>query len=109
MRGGKRLGAGRRPRFGAYRETTTMRVPAALKEDIIGYIERQCGSGDQSGPKIVTKSKRGTPQGRTDRVTFSKDDLTEGITILSHALQLRANAGGAIKDEIRRALKILAF
>lgn len=109
MRGGKRPGAGRRPRFGAYRETTTMRVPAPLKQDIIAYIEHLCGGGDQGGPKIVTKSKQGTSQGKTDNVAFSKDGHTEAITILNQALQLRANAGGAMKGEIRRALKILAF
>lgn len=109
MRGGKRPGAGRRPRFGAYHKTTTIRVPAPLKQDIIAYIERLCADGASQDAKIVTKSKRASPVRQTDNVTFSKDDLNAALTLLNHALYLRANAGGAIKHEIRKALKILQF
>ncbi len=109
MRGGKRPGAGRRPRFGTYHKTTTIRVPAPLKQDIIAYIERLCAVGQSPEVKIVTKSKRIAPANHTDHVTFSKDELNAALTLLNDALQLRANAGGAIKHEIRKSLKILQF
>ncbi len=108
MRGGKRPGAGRRPRFGAYHKTTTMRVPAPLKKDVIAYIERLCADSASQDGKIVTKSKRAAAS-QTDNVTFSKDALNAAITLLNEALHLKANAGGAIKQEIRKVLRILQF
>lgn len=42
MRGGRRQGAGRKPRFGQYKETATMRVPVQLKQQIIAFIEDMC-------------------------------------------------------------------
>ena len=107
MRGGKRPGAGRRPRFGAYHKTTTMRVPAPLKQDVIAYIERLCADSASQDGKIVTKSKRGFAASQTDNVTFSKDALNAAIALLNEALHLKANAGGAIKHEIRKVLRIL--
>jgi len=107
MRGGKRPGAGRRPRFGAYHKTTTMRVPAPLKQDIIAHIEHLCADGESQ--YVVTKSKRVAPASQTDNVTFSKDDLNAAVALLNEALHLKANAGGAIKREIRKALQLLQF
>ena len=109
MRGGKRPGAGRRPRFGTYHKTTTIRVPTPLKQDIIAYIERLCADGESSEIKTVTKSNRIAQLSHSDHVTFSKDELNAVLRLLNDALQLRANAGGAIKHEIRKSLKILQF
>lgn len=109
MRGGKRPGAGRRPRFGAYHQTTTMRVPAALKQEIIAHIERLCVDGESQDVKTVTKSKRVAPASQTENVTVSKDELSAALALLNDALHLKANAGGAIKHEIRKSLKILQF
>ena len=109
MRGGKRPGAGRRPRFGAYHETTTMRVPAPLKQDVIAYIERLCADSASQDGKIVTKSKRAVAASQTDNVIFSKDALNAAIALLNESLHLKANAGGAIKQEIRKVLQILQF
>ena len=107
MRGGKRPGAGRRPRFGGYHQTTTMRVPAPLKQEIIAYIEHLCT--DSQSQYVVRKSKRAAPSSQTDKVTFSKDELNMALTLLNEALHLKANAGGAIKREIRKALQLLQF
>ncbi|WP_022946969.1 hypothetical protein [Methylohalobius crimeensis] len=38
-RGGKRTGAGRKSRYGV--ETTTVRIPAALKEEVLAFVERR--------------------------------------------------------------------
>ncbi len=107
MRGGKRAGAGRRPRFGPYRETTTMRVPAQLKADIIAYIESICADTNQSEPKMEAASKQAVKQAKTDRVSVSKHKLSQAVTVLKRSLKLKANAGGAIKAEIRKAVDIL--
>ena len=109
MRGGKRKGAGRRPRFGQYRETTSMRVPVQLKQDIIAFIESMCGDTDQSRNNFITKSNHIINQEATGSVTFSEKQIIGGINILELALRLKANAGGAIKNEIRKALRILQF
>ena len=109
MRGGKRPGAGRRPRFGTYHKTTPMRVPAPLKQDIVAYIERLCANSQSREDKMVTKSKGVTAASQTDKVTFSKDDLNAVRALLNEALHLKANAGGAIKHEIRKALQLLQF
>ena len=107
MRGGKRPGAGRRPRFGAYRQTTTMRVPVQLKEQVIAYLEQLCVDTQQSGRRIVSKSKHSARHGQTDYVTVSDKKIKRATAILKAAIKLKANAGGAIKTEIRRALNIL--
>ncbi|GAH33855.1 unnamed protein product, partial [marine sediment metagenome] len=48
-------------------------------------------------------------QEATDSGTFFKKQIIGGINILELALRLKANAGGAIKNEIRKALRILQF
>ena len=109
MRGGKRPGAGRRLRLGTYHKTTPVRVPAPLKQDIVAYIERLCANNQSREDKMVAKSKsKGvTAASQTDKVTFSKDDLNAVRALLNEALHLKANAGGAIKHEIRKVLRIL--
>jgi len=107
MRGGKRQGAGRRPRFGEYRETTTMRVPIQLKQDVIAFIESMCGDTDQSRNNFVTESN--VNHEPKDSVTLSKEQIIQAINILKLSLELKANAGGAIKKEVRKALSILPF
>ena len=107
MRGGKREGAGRHPRFGRYRETTTMRVPAPLKQEIIAFIEKLCSDVAQSHSNFVTKPKNAESQTMAENVTMSRAKITQARNVLEHSLKLRSNAGGAIKKEIREALKIL--
>ena len=102
MRGGKRQGAGRRPRFGQYRETTTMRVPIQLKQDVIDFIESMCSDRDQSRNNFVTESNHTINQELIDSVTLSKEQIKQAINILELSLELKANAGGAIKKEIRK-------
>ena len=109
MRGGKRQGAGRRPRFGEYKETTTMRVPIQLKQDVIAFIESMCGDTDQSRNNFVIESNHIVNQKPKDSVTLSKEQIIQAMNILKLSLELKANAGGAIKKEIRKALSILPF
>ena len=107
MRGGKREGAGRHPRFGRYRETTTMRVPAPLKQEIIAFIERLCADTAPGHPHFETKSKLVGRQGMAEKAAISRAKITQLSNVLEGSLKLRSNAGGAIKKEIRKALKIL--
>lgn len=104
MRGGKRPGAGRRPRFGAHGCTTPMRVPVQLKEEVIAYIEDICRSRHRDAQGDPGDSPR--QEGPRQRA-ISEPELTQVAAILERSLQLKASAGGAIKTEIRRALRIL--
>jgi hypothetical protein len=107
MRGGKRLGAGRRPRFGAYGRTTPMRIPVQLKQEVIAYIEGICRSDHQTERETQTESKQALRTEKTVRGAISEQKLNQATAILERSLQLKANAGGAIKTEIRKALSIL--
>jgi flagellin-specific chaperone FliS len=100
MRGGKRQGAGRKPRFGQYKETATMRVPVQLKQQIIAFIEDMCRKDAQANKDFVTQSD-------TKEVQLRDEKISQAKQILNQSLELKANAGGAIKNEIRKALKIL--
>lgn len=105
MRGGKRLGAGRRPRFGAYGLTTTMRIPVQLKQEIIAFIEGICRSDHRTEPQA--ECRQALKQEETDQGAISKQKLNQAAALLEQSLQLKANAGGAIKTQIRKALNIL--
>jgi hypothetical protein len=107
MRGGKRLGAGRRPRFGAYGLTTTMRIPVELKQEIIAFIEGSCRSDHRTERQTEAESGQALKQEETDQGAISKQKLNQAAALLEQSLQLKANAGGTIKTEIRKALNIL--
>lgn len=107
MRGGKRQGAGRKPRFGQYKETATMRIPVQLKQEIIAFIEHLCRKGTQVEKDYVAQSKGNEIQRENDNVTLSKERVFQAKQILDQSLNLKANAGGAIKNEIRKAMNIL--
>jgi len=83
-RGGKRRGAGRKR---STDPTVTIRVPqskvALVKEWIKGERSVPCQSDGSVGK------------------------IADSISILNHALGLKANAGGKIKTEIRKVLNIL--
>ena len=120
MRGGKRKGAGRKPRYGNYKDTTTMRVPVALKPEIVSFIEKLCGrrttddnvaeskeQGKEVDCESVTKTKGGEGDRANECVAISEEAVRRAGKILRESLKLRANAGGAIKSEIRVALDLL--
>lgn len=107
MRGGKRQGAGRKPRFGHYKETVTMRVPVQLKQEIIAFIDHVCQKDVQTEKDYVTQSEGSKIQLDNDNVTLSKEKVFKIKQILTQSLKLKANAGGAIKNEIRKAMNIL--
>lgn len=73
--------------------TKTVRVPIVLADKVIEYAR----SLDTSDSDNFTNHSRVT----TERVK-------QAIEILNHAVTLKANAGGAIKAEIRRALDLLS-
>lgn len=85
-RGGKRKGAGRHK---SADPTVTIRVPGSKKETIrqwlkSGEFENICPSHSQI-----------------------KTNKEEVLAILHHALTLKANAGGKIKQEIRAAIGLM--
>lgn len=82
-RGGKRTGSGRKKNTDP---TVTIRVPVSQKKRIQNWI------------------KKGGPVGglqTEERVT------AKPLKILADALTLKANSGGKIKTEIRRAIVLL--
>lgn len=107
MRGGKRQGAGRKPKFGQYKETVTMRVPVQLKQEIIAFIEFACQEDILTHKEYVTQSESSKFPLNKDNVTLSKEKVSKIKQILSQSLKLKANAGGAIKNEIRKAMHFL--
>jgi hypothetical protein len=120
MRGGKRKGAGRKPRYGNYKDTTTMRVPVELKPEIVSFIENLCGQrgrdenvaktkevGNGAENENVTKTDSLENACGNENVTISGEAISRAGKVLRDSLGLRANAGGAIKKEIRVALDIL--
>ena len=92
-RGGARPNSGPPPSW-KYGRTTTIRVPRALAVQI-KHLVRQLDEGRleyDTGSEI-------------EGDTSSK--MAEAVEILTEALKLKSNAGGKIKVEIRKALKLL--
>ncbi len=83
-RGGKRAGAGRKKSIDP---SVTIRVPTSMKQSVKEWITVKNGfiSRDQKVHERVTRS----------------------IGLLESALHLKANAGGKIKSEIRKAIALL--
>lgn len=69
-------------------KTKTIRVPVAIVDEVL-------------------LAARLIDEGKALSADTSKQDLSQAIAILSDALKLKANAGGAIKQEIRKALEML--
>jgi len=83
-RGGKRMGVGRKKNSDS---SITIRVPVLMKQTIKEWI------------------KTGSPMSQRNQEV--KEKLVDSIGLLENALQLKANAGGKIKTEIRRAIELL--
>jgi hypothetical protein len=85
-RGGKRSGAGRRKNSDP---TVTIRVPISQKEIIKQWLKTKNNERGESSYSLGENS--------TKKI----------LTILQHALTLKANAGGKIKQEIRLAIGLM--
>lgn len=70
--------------------TRTIRVPIVLAEQVTEYAR----SLDRSESQVLTQN-------------LSLSRVDEAVAILEQALTMRANAGGAIKSQIREALELL--
>lgn len=68
------------------------------------------GSGRKpSGAPVRSKVVRVLPDWDIDKIERRLENQDEAIRILREALKLKANSGGAIKQEIRRALGLLGI
>ncbi len=83
-RGGKREGAGRKK---SADPTVTIRVPQSKVILVKEWV----------------KGKHSVPY-QSDE---SMSKIADSISLLNHALKLKANAGGKIKTEIRKVINIL--
>jgi len=92
-RGGFREGAGR-PGAWKHGETKMIRVPIALSEEVLDIARRL-----DEGYSIDCDSN--------SKEVSSHPKVEKAIALLTEALKLKANAGGAIKAEIRKALDLL--
>ena len=100
--GGAREGAGKKPGWKTG-PTKPIRLPVTLHDAVYRYAKRLDEVMDPSNLESVTDSKMNYLL--TDEM--GAIHVQKVIEILNEALQLKANAGGAIKTEIRKALEIL--
>lgn len=85
-RGGYREGGGRPSAF-QHMPTRTIRVPIVLAEDVL-HLAQKLDRGEISVNGTIS----------------TKDQI---LAVLTEALSLKPNAGGAIKQKIREAIKLL--
>ena len=79
-------------------QTRTIRVPAALADQVMEYA-RKLDSGESLSQ---VNQANGTPAYKVDLVP-----LSQVIQVLTEALDLKANAGGKIKERVREAIALL--
>lgn len=105
--GGKREGSGRKSEYNNLR-TKLMRLPA-LYESKLKEIAKMLAFGEFND--YVTKSKTDFPitENDSDKGNLIKlqKQISSSVEVLSESLKLKANAGGKIKTEIRKALEML--
>ncbi len=90
-RGGKRTGSGRRKNS---EPTVTVRVPVSMKKTIKQFVKNN---------KIMNNFMLI----EAEKEPSFKEGLSNSVFLLKSALKLKANAGGKIKTEIRKALDYL--
>lgn len=104
-------------------ETHQIRVPDPIAPQVHSLIERyqdylNTGGNPDTPPKLLDQSKAvdnfSETQALRSRVTQLEDKLkvvdsfkASTRSILENAMKLKANAGGAIKKEIEKVLKLL--
>ena len=79
-------------------QTRTIRVPVVLADQVLEYAHKL-----DSGESLTQVNQAIT----TQKGEASGESLTQVIQILTEALELKANAGGKIKDRIREAIALL--
>lgn len=94
--------------------TTNVRVPVPVKhivEEVSERYRKRLGEGmiqpvfqDNRDEYLLPESTTQNPFTTLDGAVKSLDDAVE---VLEAALKLKSNAGGAIKEEIRKALSLL--
>lgn len=97
-------------------ETHQIRVPDPIAPQVHSLIERYqdyiAASGDAVHPPQLLDTSNKKTEASIRKLERSlvklKSRKAEAIKILSDALGLKANAGGAIKQEIKKALEELA-
>lgn len=78
--------------------TRTIRVPVVLADQVLEYAHKL-----DSGEALTQVNQKSVTQ-----MGYTTDEaLTQVIQILTEALELKANAGGKIKDRIREAIALL--
>lgn len=86
-------------------DTHQIRVPDPIAPQVHSLIERYqdylAEGGDADKPPVLLD------QNKVVDKFIHRERQTEVVKILKQALKLRANAGGAIKKEIEKALMIL--
>jgi LytS/YehU family sensor histidine kinase len=78
--------------------TRTIRVPVVLADQVLEYAHKL-----DSNESLTQVNQAIAIQ--TDEINH--ESLTQVIQILTEALELKANAGGKIKDRIREAIALL--
>lgn len=79
-------------------QTRTIRVPVVLADQVLEYAHKLDNS------ESLTQVNQGNI---TQTGDIADETLTQVIQILTEALELKANAGGKIKDRIREAIALL--
>lgn len=88
--------------------TKAIRVPEAFADHLLASA-RQLDTGDTERTPEQVDSPPGLELANTERTPgLDSKKLRQARSILTKALKLRANCGGAIKDEIREALELLS-
>ncbi len=86
-------------------ETHQIRIPDPIASQVHNLVERYqdylATGGDAEKPPLLLDQNKVTDN------SLAQDQQTEIIKILEKALKLKANAGGAIKKEIEKALVLL--
>jgi|SRR6476646_2469918 len=78
--------------------TRTIRVPVVLADQVLEYAHNLDSGESLTQVNQVIGSKG---------INVAGESLTQVIQILTEALELKANAGGKIKDRIREAIALL--
>jgi len=106
--GGKREGSGRKSEYNNLK-TKLIRLPE-MYEDKLKEIGKMLAFGEFND--YVTKSKKDSPiaENNSDKGNLIKlqKQIPSSVEVLSESLKLKANAGGKIKTEIRKAIEILS-
>lgn len=105
--GGKREGSGRKSEYNNLK-TKLIRLPE-IYEDKLKNVGRMLAFGDFNSYVAISNKNRNPEIEKTSMEDLKKlqKQVTSSIEVLQESLKLKANAGGKIKKEIRKAIKVL--